>query len=861
MLRVRINSHEAEVSPNSLAQMVLDGKAGRHCLTKSSDGTAERPLEYALEPPHLEALTGELLGRLRSMYASGGSTDDIDDLRDRVETLCQWHWAAPGPRARFLWVAAWLNELTGRFDAAVNHYDAFLQVRCREPHLRLLAYNNRGVLRLRLGRLEGVQDLARAAIAPDRALARLRRSEGLPAACFNLLNLINAAVHVEGLTEVVDEALSEFFARMPEDLAQLWLGSESVDLTDQGGPLSEASPDSQPPLGEDEDESWAEASILCNPTHRRLNRLTSNLAAEAVQLTLGAAVESSDRPEGKVCHLLLWSDGAESDMLQETPSGELDRCAEAASLLLGSEIPSSLVRCKSSGSQAEQLAMEELTEIENLAAAGNHELARARLEVQRRVLMALNHREHLAGLLERIDTQLRWIARSEKESEQLELQRLCGRLISEIEQFCRFRSLSQAERKIGLIRQRLQRYRTEVSAQRRQEVMGLLDELAQRAERHLVRLQRIEVRKQVREPFRTLRRNWPSDWAIPVPDAAYMALAECHVSDPRGQIHDWAELKDQLDAHQAQYHLRQVLAELPGDRISWAEIETVLVDALSLNPDLWTMAAPLFGLLDSHGATRPSEARPEIRAALESAATRLLGALPGGAQDDSANSPRSLFHHANALLARAFRRLHRDARRFVHLWGCLEKTLSPVLVDGTEALIAEVEAMAATCLEHWPAGGKKIPRRNDPRNPVRFFLESCARSKCLAEAERWLNDASPAPEKAKKCLARAFDLGLEMPDQWRRAATCLYLVEYGQEDTLQMQRQVLDRLDVWVDGIETDGAEQVGDKTITEALVVLRADARVDQPMPAVETPVPSEPEHPSDDSSGPARTVEPPEV
>ena len=98
--------------------------------------------------------------------------------------------------ARPFWAAAWLNELTWRFDVAVNFYDACLQVRCPEPHLRLLAYNNRGVLRLRLGRIEGVQDLVRSALVAEQGLARRSRSEGLQTACFNLLNLINVAVRV-----------------------------------------------------------------------------------------------------------------------------------------------------------------------------------------------------------------------------------------------------------------------------------------------------------------------------------------------------------------------------------------------------------------------------------------------------------------------------------------------------------------------------------------------------------------------------------------------------------------------------------------------------------------------------------------
>ncbi len=106
MLRVRIDSREVEVMPVALAQMVLDGAVGRHHLTKASDGAAERPLEYALDSPHCEALTTELLRRLQSLYAAELASDDIDTMRMRVEVLSQWHWREPDSRARLLWVAA-----------------------------------------------------------------------------------------------------------------------------------------------------------------------------------------------------------------------------------------------------------------------------------------------------------------------------------------------------------------------------------------------------------------------------------------------------------------------------------------------------------------------------------------------------------------------------------------------------------------------------------------------------------------------------------------------------------------------------------------------------------------------------------
>ncbi|MEA1952358.1 MAG: hypothetical protein U9N87_13340, partial [Planctomycetota bacterium] len=502
---MRIDSREVEVTPVALAQMMLDGTVSRHHLTKASDGAAERPLEYALDPPHCEVLAAELLRRLRSLYAPDVTSYDIDDLRVRIEALCQWHWREPAVRARLLWVAAWLNELTDRMDAAVGYYDAFLRVRCHEAPLRLLAYNNRGVLRLRLGRSEGVADVARAAIVTEPGDAGSERSAGLPAACFNLLNLINAAAPTGALSEIVDEELVDFFAQLPEDLAGWWLGSEAMGMPGPAGSSSSQDENIELPKVR---------SILRDSGCLRLNKLTANLAGRAMRLTDGTALESSQHPRPKALRLSLWAGDAEGGNAPEGrgPRGEggagddPDRYAEAAGLLLADEIPLALVRDEGPGRRVEQLAHEELAEIEDLVAGGHHELAQSRLEVQRRVLAAMNHRQRLSNLLGEVDAQLERIAREKKELEQLELQRTCGNLVAEMEQFCKLTSLSQAERRLGPLKQRLQSHRARTS----DEVAGLLDELAHRVERHVVQLRCSEVRRRVRLPLRQLRESWPA---------------------------------------------------------------------------------------------------------------------------------------------------------------------------------------------------------------------------------------------------------------------------------------------------------------------------------------------------------------
>jgi len=803
MLRVRIDSREVEVTPVALAQMMLDGMVSRHHLTKASDGAAERPLEFALDPLHCEVLAAELLRRLRSMYASDVTSYDIDDLRGRIEALCQWHWRVPEVRARLLWVAAWLNELTGRMDAAVGYYDAFLRVRCHEVPLRLLAYNNRGVLRVRLGRGEGVADLARAAIVTEPGGGESERSAGLPAACFNLLNLINVAAPPNALSEVVDEELVDFFAQLPEDVAGWWLGSEARER-----PASDGTSSSE----NEKLESPKVRSILRDSSCLRLNKLTANLVGRAMRLTEGTTLESSEHAQQTSCRLSLWAGEAEGG---DAP----DRSVEAASLLLADAIPSALVTDEGPGRRVEQLAQEELAEIEDLVAGGNHELARSRLEVQRRVLAALNHRQRFSNLLAQVDAQLQRIAREKKELEQLELQRTCGNLVAEMEQFCKLTSLSEAVRRLGPLKQRLQSHRARTS----DEVAGLLDELAQRLERHVVQLRRCEVRKRVHLPLGQLRESWPADWAVPVPEAAYAALAECHINDPESQVEDWPALKDQLDAHQAQYCLRKALAELPSDQVSWDQIETALADALSLAPELWLTVAPLFGLRPPHNDKNGTETKMEVCTALESAAARLWHE----SQSAPEHRRERLFQRAGALLGRVFRLLRGDVRRFVRLWECLEMTLATALVAAGEDVIAEVETLARTCLDHWPAGRTEVPTRADPRNPVRLFWESCEKVRALALAERLLGEQPAALKEAGKQVVRALRLGLETAEQFKRAAACIYLAEYSQDDAAPMQRQVLARLDEWVEGMVIDPKQFTGPESIVNALVVIRADVVV----------------------------------
>jgi hypothetical protein len=812
MLRVRIDNRDVTVMPISLAQMVFDGRLDRHDRAKASDGATEQPLEYALGAAYAEAMVEELLVRLRSMYRRSATAESIDRLRRRVEALSQWHWDQPTIHARLLWSVAWLNELTERFEPAVGYYDAFLQTRCREGHLRRLAYNNRGVLSIRLGRLEGVADLARAAVGGERN--GTAPTTGLPAACFNLLNLINVAADVESLREAVDAALVEFFAELSEEARGHWLGADSASRVRDDDKVCIAQGASS--ASDNGDGSVPEFSIVGDPTHRSLNRLLSNLARAAQAMEETAAGVDSEAADG--CDgLRLWGEGS---------SGPGHPHAEAAALLLSDQIPSSLISRDRPGRRAEQSVQEELAEIENLVAGGHFELARSRLGVQRKILAALDHRDHSGELLARVDAELQWIEHSEKELEQLRLQRACAAMVSEVEQFCTLTSLAAAERRLADLQRELSDQRARLGPAAGTEFTGLLDELALRAERHMARLRRLEVRRRVRPELRELRRLWPGDWSMPVPDAAYAALAHCQLNDPGGEVEDWLRLREQLDAHQAHHRLRGALSALPNRGGSWEQAEGALAEALRLCPDSWRTIAPLFGLPSESGPTESSGAGLEMRTALETGAAGLLSDSPSGTNGSAARRQSELLQRAGGLLDRSFRQLHEDPQRFTRLWAGVRETLGAALGGASADVVAAIGAVARTCLDHWPSRKTGLAARSDPRNPVRLFLESCEKVRCLATAEEML-DTEPAKTKAAgEYVGWAIGMGLDDSDQAARAARCLYLAGPGAEDAAAIQRRVLDSIDAWAEALSAEEVHGITNQEIIRQIEAAKADLR-----------------------------------
>jgi hypothetical protein len=818
MLWVRIEGHEVETTPGALARLVFDGKVDRHSPVKPAPGAAERPLEQSLESPHQEALTSELHRRLRLLCSLDSSAVDMQELCTQVERLCQWRWPNPPIAARFFWTAAWLHELADRVKSALDFYDAFLLMPCHEGPLRLLALNNRGVLRIRLGRLDGVGDLAQAAIAEcgGNEVSRVNpQSTGLPTACFNLLNLINISFGAADLLRAVDGELTHFFSRLPANWRAWWLpesdkGDDGLGISDGG--FAEAC-DADPP-SEICHPQCSVPSILRDPTYQRLNTLVTRLAVRARDLT-------TDREASAFRRLSLWDcrldgdarvegvrgsgvpvgpsqrgpgarDTAVADRLMEE---QHRRCAEAASVLLADDIPSSLTKPEGPLARARRAAEEELAALEGHLTAGRYELAQARLQVQRKVLSALNGQGGTAALLARVEAQLEKIADLETQEEQLKVQQMCAGFAAEVDRFCTLGDLGQAQAMLEDLTRQLQQARARLAPPAAAEAIGLLDELAARCRQHVHELQRAQIAKTLAESLRHLRENRPAEATTPVPPSVYEALAQCRHQDPAGWIEDWAALEEQLDAHQGRYHAHKALSALRSDSVPWDQVEGDLTRALVGDPAAWLMIAPLFGLqADDAGRKESADVHPPA----------------------AIYNPQLALDRAARLLERVLGQIRDNAGKCLRLWQGVETTLLPLLAGTDVEAMTRAGILAERYLDHWPPGLPETPGRADPRHPVNRFLEACAKARRLVEAQRLLEARPPQLDQAREHLLEILRLGLDTRDQLQRAVTGLYLTQFHEEDPPSVQRQVLAGLEDWVRKVSQENLPHIREQEIVE---------------------------------------------
>jgi hypothetical protein len=855
MLSVRIEGHEVETTPAALARLVFDGQVDRHSPVKPPAGVAEQPLEQFLEAPHCEALTGELHRRLRRLCSLDSSAVDLQELCLQVERLCQWRWPNLPSAARFFWTAAWLNELADRAKSAMDFYDAFLLLPAPEPTLRLLALNNRGVLRIRLGRLDGVEDLARAGIVDGgvpfgvppsggkdpsdpgkRGTPDHPQSSGLPDACFNLLNLIQVSFGAPALLRAVDGELTDFFSRLPADLRAWWLdGSDTADGGFSFGvPPLGGKDESDPRKRETPNQPQSIVpSILQDPTCRRLQALVTRLAEQARELTAdpGPSVfhrlrlwdcrlDGDSRVEGvppsnrgPACPEPAEREARDTGVADRVGPEERHRYAEAASLLLADDIPSALTKPDDPLTRAQRAAQEELAQIESHLAAGRYELALSRLQVQRKVLASLRGAGGAAALLARVDAQIERIAQRQAQEEQLEIQKTCTGFVAQVDQFCTRDDERQAQTMLEDLTQRLQQCRARLSPQTSPEAIALLDALASRCRQHVHDLRRAQIARTLAEPLRRLRENRPSEGTIPVPPSVYEALAQCRRHDPAGWIEDWTALQEQLDAQQGRYYTHRALDTLRSDPGSWEQVQEDLVQALSCAPDSWLAVAPLFGLTDSDFGVP-------------------FGVPPLGGKDPSdprrrgtPNHPQFTLDHAGRLLERVLRQRGDQAGKCLRLWQCVETTLAPVLAGQDVEAMAEAGGLAKTCLDHWPAGLAQTPGRADPRHPVNRLLEACDKARRLVEVQRLLEARPPRLEQAKEHLIDILRSGLDTRGQLQRAVTGLYLAQFHEEDPPAVQRQVLAGLEEWVQAVPQESVPHMREQEIVKETEKVRVAA------------------------------------
>jgi hypothetical protein len=575
-------------------------------------------------------------------------------------------------------------------------------------------------------------------------------------------------------------------------------------------------------------DSKPELAILHDLTSKRLNTLTTRLATRAGDMAANELAATTGRLSAVASQLALWESRANGDGQPPDDNGgntSLSNgdgyhfCAEAAGLLLSEDIPSSLTRQESPLVRAEESVREELANIETCLTLQRYELARSRLDVQRRILSSLNRRGRLAGLLARVDAQLERVACLESQSEQLDLQKACAELVSGVEQFCTLTDLCRAQRAHDDLLHRLWRVQSGLEPQVGKEVATLLNELGTRLEGHIQRLKRIEIRRGIRGPMRYLRQNWPQDWAVPVSEAVYQALAQCHLNDPQGWVEDWNEFRKRLDGHQGQYHLRRATTVLQAGQVSWDSVEGDLVQALVCKPDLWLAMAPLFGLFYTPTQNDSLQSIVSIQTAMHAAATRLFDGASQAAGNDGPMS------RAGGLLERVFPQMEGRADRCLELWRCVAATLWPVLEREDLDAIAQAGNLAQRCLDHWPMGMTELPGRVDPRNPVNVFLESCDKARRLVEAGHELNARPPRWDRAERSYGDLLDLGLDTRDQFKRAATSYYLAACHQDDIPQVQRKILAGLEAWVAERWQQTQSRLRRHDVVHKIAELRADA------------------------------------
>lgn len=859
VLSIQIDGEWVQADDQSLAEWMLDGRVDE--LTPTRDSTKSQaacPLIESLQPPQLEIFTHRMMERLPGMYAAGPDSISLTALRERISRLRSWNWADHLTRGRLEWLDAWLSELAGSVDWAVKSYDAYLRGLAQEPVLRLLAHNNRGVLRVFLRQAEGVRDLACAAIPPDDNIA-LAEDSRLPAACFNLLNFLIHALNRQPLCDQVEDVLVDFMIQLPRRARERCLGPDLLEIQEpddagvfaqkggQQGAREAADGVSDADAGNRvarQNRQRKRLKILKDPSFVRLTRL-------AVYLADGAAAIAPNPDEqctvaAVASQLRLWtveSTDAETGLggairERRRRRNRLDQCAEAASLLYVSDIPSSLVPGDGSVSWVKQYADRAFGLAEEYCRSSEYKLAERTLASLSEALESSRSDPVVEPLAEEVAQHLQEVRHRARSQAQLDLYQTCTDLVRQTSLFCGRTDLCQAEFDADVLNRRVKQLEERLANEdvSEGEARALLGELPQRIQKHLDRLRREDIEQRIGKLRDQLQASVPRDWREPVSRESYEALRKCQANDPQCLVEDWRAWRVRLDKHQAQHHFRQALADITDGCGDSHDAQEMLDQALGFDPSLTPASASLYCVLALRKLDDPPEGLASTKADILRAARELLQLEPLG--PDAMWSPAvriSLVQEACVLLERligAYRGL--DAE-FDDLWQALERGFAPAFAEAPPVILREILTVVDTCLKACPVHSSGGASRIDPRNRLYVLQRTCQKVLLTAEGEEALHEGRTEEATSRftqvvELLRRDAMAGEQDGQLLRRAVSGLYLTGFAGQDPLYQQRWVLDSMDQWVEQIR--GPDQVAECCV-ERILQRIADAREQASGPA----------------------------
>ncbi|MGE5296621.1 MAG: hypothetical protein ACM3VT_17510, partial [Solirubrobacterales bacterium] len=537
----------------------------------------------------------------------------------------------------------------------------------------------------------------------------------------------------------------------------------------------------------------------------RFTRLVVYLADGAAAIAAG-----QDEPctvEAVASQLQLWIFESARATTGGPRRSRLDRCAEAASLLYASDVPSSLVPGDGSISWVKQYADKALQLAEEYCRSAEYKLAESTLASLSDFLQGSHGDPAAEPLRKEIADHLGEVRRKAQAHAQLELYQTCTNLIQQASQFCRGTDLCQAEFDGAILLQRVQeaQERLENEDVSEGEARPLLGDLPRRIQGHLDRLRREDIERRIGVPREQLRANCPRDWREPVSREAYEALRKCQANDPHGLVEDWSVWRNRLDKHQAQYHFRQALADITNGGGDGHCAQEMLDQALGFDPCLTPASASLYCMLALRKLENPPEGLANTKTAILKTARELLQMEPLG--PDAMWSPAvrtGLVQEACVLLERLIGAYHGLETELDGLWEALERGFAPAFAEAPPAVVREIRTVVDTCLKACPVHSAAGKSGIDPRNRLHVLQRTCQKVLLIAEGEERLHEGRPQDAKTLlgegiESLARDGLAGNQDGQLFRRAVCALYLAGFGDQDPLYVQQRVLDELDRWVD--------------------------------------------------------------